>query len=234
MRQKIISSTLTYWSFIGVLAFIIFLLFSSHIYAQTPSPTSSGLSNTQKRLNALKAYQASVNRFDWLANAPQAKDLLTQYRSLVEGGVVEGDRCRENLEQQTSQQRKDCDKNITSHYKKARNFYRLMKYQELLNGKKNICVKADMGVNPPLLAKGIAKPNFSPDPNKPKETGLTPSSTVYLCADGNGTKKLRVRASNGHYVKLTPQDLARSELQIVNLPPKANLNTLMEKLDLNK
>jgi hypothetical protein len=107
-----------------------------------------------------------------------------------------------------------------------------MKYQELLNGKKNICVKADLGVNPPLLARGIAKPNFSPDPNNPKETGLTEPSTVYLCNDGDPKRKLRVRASNGHYVKLTPQDLARPELNIANLPPAANLAKLMEKLDL--
>jgi hypothetical protein len=107
-----------------------------------------------------------------------------------------------------------------------------MKYQELLNGKKNMCVKADLGVNPPLLARGIAKPNFSPDPSKPKETGLTEPSTVYLCNDGDPKRKLRVRASNGHYVKLTAQDLARPELNIANLPPAANLAKLMEKLDL--
>jgi hypothetical protein len=230
MKQKIISPTLTYWTFIGVLAFIAYLLFSSHIYAQSPSTQS--LSNTQKRLNALKEYQASSNRFAWLGNYPEAKKLYDMYLMQIEVGVVEGDRCRVNLEQQTSQQRKDCDRNITTHYKKVRNFYRLMKYQELLNGKKNICVKADLGVNPPLLARGIAKPNFSPDPNNPKETGLTEPSTVYLCNDGDPKRKLRVRASNGHYVKLTPQDLARPELNIANLPPAANLAKLMEKLDL--
>jgi hypothetical protein len=207
-----------------------FLLFSSHIYAQSPSP--QGLSNTQKRLNALKNYQTTANKFAWLGNYPEAKKLYDLYLTQIEVSVVEGDRCRVNLEQQTSQQRKDCDRNITTHYKKVRNFYRLMKYQELLNGAKNVCVKADLGVNPPLLAKGIAKPNFSPDPSKPKETGLTAPSTVYLCNDGDPKRKLRVRASNGHYVKLTPQDLARPELNIANLPPKANLAKLMEKLDL--
>ncbi len=211
----------------GVLAFIAYLLFSSHIYAQSPSP--QGLSNTQKRLNALKEYQQTQDRFAWLQNFPEAKKLFESYKMQAEVGVVEGDRCRVNLEQQTSEQRKACDRNITAHYKKIRNFYRLMKYQELINGKKNMCVKADLGVNPPLMAKGISA---SPDPNNPKETGLTKSSTVYLCNDGDPKRKLRVRASNGHYVKLTPQDLARPELNIANLPPAANLAALKEKLDL--
>lgn len=231
MRQKIITSTLTYWSFIGILALIAFLLFSSHIYAQSPS---SNLSFTQKRLNAMKEYQKAAGRFAWLEKIPETKEYYQSYITQNEVGVVEGDRCRENLETQSTQQRKDCDNNIKTHFKKIRNFYRFMKYQELLHGAKNICVKADMGVNPALTAKGIAKPNFSPDPAKPKETGLTSPSTVYLCADGEGKRKLRIRASNGHYVKLTAADLSRPELQITNLPPAANLAKLMEKIDLNK
>ena len=243
MKQKIIASTITYWSFIsgaceltlfGILAIIAFLLFSNHIYAQTPATSSANISTTQKRLNAMKDYRAAAGRFAWLEKIPEAKTYYTQYVAQAEVGVVEGDRCREKLEQQTSQQRKDCDRNITTHYKKIRNFYRYMKYQELLNGKKNLCVKADLGVNPPLKAKGIAKPNFSPNPAKPKETGLTELTTVYLCNDGDPKRKLRVRADNGHYVKLTPEDLARADLQIANLPPKANIEKLEGKIDLGK
>lgn len=238
MKQKIISSTLTYWTFIGVLAFIAYLLFSSHIYAKA---TSDSLSFTQRRLNALKEYQRTADRFTWLANYPEANDLYKKYLTQLEVSVVEGDRCRVDLEQQTQQQRKDCDNQIYRHYKKVRGFYRLMKYQELLNGKKNICVKADMGVKPVLEARGISNPDLyywlatqpgMVNPKNPKETGRTGETTVYLCADGEGKRKLRVRASNGHYVKLTPQDLARPELNIANLPPQTNIQELMEKLDL--
>ncbi len=231
MRQKIITSTLTYWGFIGILAMIAFFLFSSHIYAQSPS---SNLSFTQKRLNAMKEYQKAAGRFAWLEKIPEAKPYYDAYIVQNEVGVVEGDRCRENLEQQSTQKRKDCDNNIKTHFKKIRHYYRFMKYQELVHGAKNVCVKADMGVNPALTAKGIAKSNFSPDPANPKETGLTGQSTVYLCADGEGKKKLRVRTASGKYVKLTAADLARPELQISNLPPAANIAALKDKIDLDK
>lgn len=230
MKQKIITSSLTYWTFIGILALMALMLFSSHIYAQSPSP--QGLTFTQKRLNATKRYQSTLARFAWLGNYPEAKKLYDDYKTRLEKAVETNDKCRENLGQQTSQQRKDCDKLITANYKMARNFYRLLKYQELVNGKKNICVKADLGVNPPLEARGIAKANFSPDPSNPKETGLSKASTVYLCNDAEPKKKLRVRAANGHYVKLTAQDLARPDLNIANLPPAANLAKLKDKLDL--
>lgn len=238
MKQKIITSTFTYWTFIGVLFFLAYLLFSSHIYAQTES---SNLSFTQRRLNAIKEYQKAAPRFDWLKQFPEAKKYYDQYLTQLEVSAVEGDRCRENLEQQTTQQRKDCDNQIYRHFKKVRNFYRLMKYQELVNGQKNICIKADMGVNPALTARGISNPDLfyrlATQPgiinqDNPKETGRTARSTVYLCVDNAGQKKLRVRAGNGNYVKLTPQDLARPELNTANLPPQANIQELMEKLDL--
>lgn len=182
----------------------------------------------------MKEYKKASGRFTWLNQYPEAKKSYDIYLKELETGVTAGDKCRENLELQTSQQRKNCDNHIKTNFKKIRHFYRFMKYLELQNGAKNVCVKADLGVNPPLTAKGIAKPNFSPDPNKPKETGLTKQSTVYLCADGEGKKKLRVRTSNGKYVKLTAADLARPELQINALPPQANIVKLLDKLDLKK
>lgn len=222
-----------------VLILVVFGLYNlkTTIYAQSPAPQKK-LSKTEKRLNTLDYYQKSSVKFKTLKGETEQKT-VTLFQELLNKSVEEGKKCRENLDQQTSEQRKRCDDSITDAHLKAKEIYRLLKYYQLKAGTPNMCIKADMGVEKHLKAKGISNPDIfyriatgGANPDNPKETGRTKSSTVFICNGADGKNKLRIQAANGKYVKLTPEDLARPELKISELPPKENVETLQKNLGL--
>lgn len=205
---------------------------ATNSFAQSPSPSSKP-SATQRRLWALEDYLENVSKFKNL-NGDKQKKAYVSYSDWLKKAVDAGRECYRDKESQTKDQRDVCSTHIKNDYKKAKQFNRLLKYYLVEQKTPFICVKADLGIGKPLEARGISNPAiFATASAGQKETGRTKLSQVFLCTGEAGQRKLRVQAANGRYVKLTPEDLARADLQLTNLPPAGNLKQLEEKLGIN-
>lgn len=124
----------------------------------------------------------------------------------------------------------ECKAKIKIDYKTAKKYNRLLKYLQIQAGKPNLCIKADLGVGSALLAHGINPAKVKS--NNPKETGRSGLLPLYLCTGNDGGKKVRVVDDSGTKLRLAPDDAAKPEFQLNNLPPSGSLDKLLEKLGL--
>lgn len=202
------------------------ILFLNHsVFAQSPS---TNLSVSQERLGLMEMYMSWIddNIYGEHKNDPGNK-ALGEFKSYLSRVVPEDRAC---LNETEKQKLSDCREKIKFDYKLARKYNRYLKYQQIEEGKPNVCVKADLGVGTALKAHG-----FNPakvDSDNPKETGRTGNLPVYLCTGNDGKKKVRVVDDSGTRLRLSPEDALRSELKVENLPPKGSLDKLLEKLGL--
>lgn len=199
------------------LLFIFGILFvNKTAFGQTPSPSTV----SQERLAVMKRYLTWIDSGRY---GEYKKDLgkrtLGEFKSFLSRVVLEDTNC---LQETEKEKLSSCKEKIKFEYKLAKKHNRVLKYLQLEEGKPNLCVKADLGVNTALKARGINSSG-----------GITEKeSTVYLCTDDKGQKQLRVPDGSGGLLKLSPDDEKRAELQISNLPPKDSLDILTKKLAL--
>lgn len=123
-----------------------------------------------------------------------------------------------------------CKAKIKADYKLAKKYNRLLKYLQIEEGKPNVCIKADLGVGTALMARGFNPTKANSD--NPKETGLSEKLRVYLCTGNDGKKKVRAVDDSGTKLRLAPEDAAKNEFKVENLPPKGSFDILLEKLSL--
>lgn len=221
----------------GVFLFFVLTSFLKKTEAASPTPTKTpSISSTKRRLKTMEDYLKNISQFKDLTGTTQQL-ALKNFTDHLNKTVPEDKQCY------AEKQGYGCENQIKANYNKTTLLYRLLKYYSVANNKPNTCVKADLGEEKYVKAKGISNPQIfywlatgsgRVNLDNPKETGRTKSTTVYLCNGADGKRKLRVKDANEKYVKLTPEDLARPELKIENLPPKDNLNTLLTKLNLNQ
>ncbi len=224
--------------YLALFALVLLTTFVTSIYAQSPEPSSSSISKTQKRLNRIEEYYKKSAMFrDFKTESHQTAAL--KYYELTKAALEDGKKCRE-LEGDDRNKKFRCDQDITKDYMEVREFYRLLKWYQIEEGKPFVCVRAELGVGKELEARGISRPEIFENYLKtgkgseenPKETGRTERNQVYLCTGEVGQKKLRVPTDNGRYVKLTPDELKREDLQISSLPPPTSLDTLEKQFGL--
>lgn len=132
--------------------------------------------------------------------------------------------------EQAAQALSECKEKIKTDYKIARQYNRLLKYLQIEAGQPNICVKADLGVGTALMAHGFNPAKTNSD--NPKETGRSGELPLYLCTGNDGGKKVRVVDDSGTKLRLSPDDAAKPEYQLPNLPPAGSLDKLLDKLGL--
>jgi len=208
-------------------------------YTSAQSPSPEKISKTQKRLNRIEEYYKKSAMFREFKDESH-RSAAEKYYEMTKKALDEGKLCRAE-EGDDETKKKACDRLITASYMEAREFYRLLKWYQIEEAKPFVCVRAELGVGKELEARGISKPDIyanylatgKPDPENPKETGRTERNQVFLCTGENGQRKLRVQTDSGKYVKLTPDDLARPELQIPNLPPKDSIEILEKQFGLS-
>lgn len=192
------------------------LLVNKTAFGQSSSPSTV----SQERLAVMKRYLTWIDSGKY---GEYKKDLgkrtLGEFKSFLSRVVLEDTNC---LQETEKEKLSSCKEKIKFEYKLAKKYNRVLKYLHIEEGKPNVCVKADLGVNTALKARAI-------------ETGGNVSqkqATVYLCTDSKGQKQLRVPDGSGGLLKLSPEDEKRSELQISDLPPKESLDILIKKLAL--
>lgn len=190
------------------LLFIFGLLFiNKTAFGQSPSPSPSKIS--QERLAVMKRYLSWIDSGKY---GEYSKDLgkrtLGEFKSFLSRVTLEDTGC---LKETEKDKLSSCKGKIKFDYKLAKKYNRVLKYLQIEEGKPNLCVKADLGVNSALKARGL---------------------TVYLCTDNKGQKQTRVADGFGGLLKLSPEDEKRPELQILNLPPKESFDILTKKLAL--
>lgn len=124
----------------------------------------------------------------------------------------------------------NCTSKIKEDYKLAKKYNRALKYLQIKEGKPNVCIKADLGIGTALTAHGFNPTKVNSDNSK--ETGRTGELPVYLCTGNDGKPKVRVVDDSGTRLRLAPDDAAKAELKVENLPPKGNFEELVKKLGL--
>lgn len=127
-----------------------------------------------------------------------------------------------------AQQLSSCKGKIKEDYKLAKKYNRALKYLQIEAGQPNICVKADLGVGTALKANGFNPAKQNSD--NPKETGVSEPLQVYLCTGEDAKKKVRAVDDSGTKLRLAPEEAAKSEFKVENLPPKGNFDILLGKL----
>ena len=158
---------------------------------------------------------------------------LNEFKSYLSRVVPESQAC---LKETDDVKLSQCKEKIKFDYKLAKKFNRVLKYLQIQEGKPNVCVKADMGVNVALKAYS-SESAAAPQPGVESQVEPSPSTTpdklvVYLCTDSKGEKIVRVLDSSGALLKLSDEDTKRPELQINNLPPKDSFDILIKKMGL--
>lgn len=202
-----------------ILFLILAILFINQpIFAQ--SPQSQTISHG--RLGLMERYMSWIESGNYGEyRQDSGKRALGEFKSYLSRVILEDTSC---LKDNDPQKLKDCKKKIKSDYKLARKYNRFLKYLQIQEGKPNLCVKADLGVDKALKALG-----------ERADGSLTEKkSSVYLCTNDKGSKVLRVLDEKGSLLKLSPEDEKRTELQLINIPPKDTLDTLIKKLALTE
>lgn len=217
MKYARLSTTSKIYLLTLLLIFGILFLNKSAL-GQTPSPSPSKIS--QERLAVMKRYLTWIDSGKY---GEYSKDLgkktLGEFKSFLSRVILEDSNC---LKETEKDKLSSCKGKIKFDYKLAKKYNRVLKYLQIEEGKPNLCVKADLGVNTALKARGIdSKGNIAQ-----KE------ATVYLCTDNKGQKQIRVPDGSGGLLKLSPEDEKRTQLQIRNLPPKESFDILTKKLAL--
>src|SRR3989344_720668 len=129
---------------------------------------------------------------------------------------------------QPNQPLSSCKGKIKADYKLAKKYNRALKFLQIEAGQPNVCVKADLGVGTTLKARGFN--SAKTDSDNPKETGVSEPLQVYLCTGNDGKKKVRAVDDSGTKLRLAPEDAAKSEFKLENLPPNGSFDTLLGKL----
>lgn len=127
-----------------------------------------------------------------------------------------------------SQQLSSCKEKIKNDYKTAKKYNRALKVIQIEEGQPNVCVKADLGIGTVLKAKGFNPAKAYSD--NPKETGVSELLQVYLCTGNDGKKKVRVVDDSGTRLRLAPEEAAKPEFKVENLPPRGSVGILLGKL----
>lgn len=135
-----------------------------------------------------------------------------------------------NSTQTPAQNLTSCKGKIKDDYKLAKKYNRALKYLQIKEGKPNVCIKADLGIGIALTAHGFNPTKANSD--NPKETGRSGELPVYLCTGNDGKPKVRVVDDSGTRLRLAPDDAAKAEFKVENLPPKGNFEELIKKLGL--
>ena len=121
-----------------------------------------------------------------------------------------------------------CKGKIKEDYKLAKKYNRALKYLQIEAGQPNICVKADLGIGTALTAHGFNPTKVNSD--NPKETGRSSNLPLYLCTGNDGKKKVRVLDDSGTRLRLAPDDAAKDQFKIENLPPAGAFDELFRKI----
>lgn len=193
---------------------VIFL--NQSVFAQ--SPNAAKISISQERLDLLKRYQTWVNDGNYgTFKNDLGKKALNEFKSFLSRVILEDPVC---LGETNKTRLLACREQLKFDYKLARKYNRYLKYQQIEEGQPNICVKADLGVEKAVLGRSL------------QNGVLTEASQVYLCTDSAGKKTLRTYNLSGALLPLAPEDAAKPELQLANIPPKKTLDILVKKLAL--
>lgn len=192
------------------------LFLTRPLSAQSSSPQSTSVG----RLNLMKQYLSWIDsgKYGEYKN-DLGKKALVEFKSFLERVMPEDSSCLKEVDKEKLSL---CKKEIKFDYKLSKKYNRFLKYLQIEEGKPNLCVKADLGIDPALKARGTGAGG-----------NLTEKkSTVYLCTDSNGQNLVRVSDGSGGLLKIAPDDEKRPELQVSSLPPKESLNILIKKLGL--
>lgn len=227
-------------------------IFAIIILNQSVFAQSQPSSTTQKRLAIMERYNSWISSNEYgQFKTELGNKVLTNFKTFLFNSLAEDKSCLmprtpsrpgfvENIQNflsglisQTPQpvaqtQLSGCKGKIKDDYKLAKKYNRALKYLQIEEGQPNTCVKADLGVGKALKAKG-----FNPaktDSDNPKETGMSEPLQVYLCTGNDGKKKVRVVDDSGTRLRLAPEEAAKPEFKVENLPPKGSLETLLGKL----
>lgn len=163
---------------------------------------------------------------------PLLQKYLTQTKELLNKNLEEANKCAKKIEN-SDNDTQDCKDQVKQSYNKTKAAYRLVKYQAVVSGVKDVCVEADLGQQPRLEAKGITTIKEK-DKNNPKETGKSKTSRLYLCNGEDGKIKWRIISSNNKLLRIIPEDEKRLNLNLDknNLPNKEQLTKLKELLQI--
>lgn len=240
--------------------FFIFAIFfiNQSVFAQNDKPATT---TTQKRLQTMELYASWVNSNEYgQFNNELGNKALGNFKSFLTSALKEDKDCLtpkpvaspgfvENIQNffsgLTSQinpaptpasQISSCKGKIKEDYKMAKKYNRLLKYLQIEEGDPNVCIRADLGVGTALVAHGFnpAKAPASEEEKalNPKETGRSGNLPLYLCTGNDGKKKVRVVDDSGTRLRLSPDDAAKEEFKVANLPPAGSLDILLGKLNL--
>lgn len=194
------------------------------VFAQNEKSSSarngSKVQVSQERLKVMQKYLGwSESGLYGKFNSDLGIKTSNEFKSYLSRVVLEDSNC---LKSQDPESLRTCREKVKFDYKLAKKFNRVLKYLQIEEGKPNVCVKADLGVNVSLKARGI-----TPDGS------LSEDLTVYLCTNNLGEKILKV-SDEGKLLPLSDEDSKREELRIKNLPPKDVLDILIKKMGLTQ
>lgn len=217
-----------------ILLFTLLIVFVSIIFI-SQTINAAEISKSEKRVQGIEQYLKNLEKFKDLKSEKAQRAYKLASENLPQS-LEQGRRC---LVETDTQKREACKTVLAEHYVYAKRIYRLIKYYAVAEAKPVVCVKADLGVGLPaggLKARGfnskIAERVASGEITNPKETGRTEPLQVFLCSDSKGNKKLRVQDSSGTWLPLAPEEKAKPEFQIGNLPPAGNLEELEKELNI--
>ena len=221
------------------------------VFAQTQSPSTT----SSKRVQTMELYLSWVNNNEYgqFNNEPGTR-LLANFKSFLTKAVPEDKACLTGNAQQEPQSstfidniqnffanltgneappqspaaQTSCKGKILEDYKLAKKYNRALKYLQIEAGQPNICVKADLGIGTALKAKGFNPTKTNSD--NPKETGVSSPLPLYLCTGNDGKKKVRVLDDSGTRLRLAPEDAAKDQFKVENLPPAGSFEQLLKKL----
>ncbi len=205
-----------------LLFLIIIISINQAVFAQD---SANKVQVSQERLKVMQTY------LDWSEKGQYGvfkKDLgirtAQEFKSYLSRVVSEDSTC---LQSQDPDALRTCRGKIKFDYKLAKKFNRVLKYLQIEEGKPNLCVKADLGVNTSLKVMI----------DVPLEDGTGESikddATVYLCTNDSGEKILRV-SYKGKLLPISEADAKREDLQMKNIPPKDAFDILVKKMGLTQ
>lgn len=216
-----------------LLSFIVLLSANSASAQNLPDQNIDKV--TYKRLKILDEYKASLQKNYSEKTDQNVRNAYSKTLELSEGGITLGLDCLTKLD---AKEKAACAEEVKIIHQKVQAGYRLTKYYAILAGKPTTCVKADLGGQPHLKAKGISKIQEK-DLDNPKETGRTAENRLFFCGGNNNKKgsiqiKWRVQDANGKFVRVTDEDKTRLGLSedINGLPTEVYVQKALETIGL--